>query len=324
MQPPARPKRSWLVTGSSGFIGSHLCRELGRLGRARPELYGLDRQAGRAPVGYREILADIRDRAALKSKLSALALDVVIHLAAVAEAIIPFARMGELFDTNLNGTVNVLDVVHAERALFMSSSSVYGNTARRGDAEHWKNINPLGGYAGTKAIGELLLAAWARASGASAITLRLGNVIGPGCQGLIGYMVNHALTYPDGTVSAKLRGEGRVTRDYVPVDYVVAAIRAACDAPATGGETVACNVSSGVRLANGLVASIVIATLARKGYTLKADFDTPLFAEEPRVTALDIRRSAAWLGLEPPGRDEVVASIEAAVLHGLQQRSEQS
>jgi len=146
-------------------------------------------------------------------------------------------------------------------------------------------------------------------------------VIGPGCGGLVGYLVSHALAHPDGAVTARLRGQGRIVRDYVPIDHVLAAIRAGCEVPATAGSSAVYNVSSGVRLANGTVASVVIETLARHGYALKADFDTPIFAEEPRVTALEVRRSAAALGLELPGRDEMVAVIEAAVVHGLRQRA---
>ncbi len=317
----ARKTKRWVVTGSSGFIGSRLCHALARIEGNRPELFGVDKAAAAKPEGYTEILSDIRNRANLEPKLSALCPDVLIHLAAIAEAVIPFPRMTELVETNLTGTINLLDVVRTGRVLFASSSSVYGNTSRRGDTERWENINPLGAYAGTKALGELVLAAWTKATGGTAISLRLGNVVGPGCHGLIEYIIGHALTDPEGLVEAKLRGLGRITRDYVPLDYVVHAIERASDVPAAAGASIAYNVSAGVRLTNGFVADVVMAVLAKKGYVFKADFDTPRFAEEPVLAALDVESAAAALGLVPPGRDEVVEAIEAAVVHGLERRT---
>jgi nucleoside-diphosphate-sugar epimerase len=311
----------WLVSGSSGFIGTRLCRTLAASRRPGQLLVGLDKVPAADPAGMQEIVGDIRDRPALMATLAGLRPEVLIHLAAVAEAVIPFDGLEELFGTNLGGTVNLLEAACPQRVVFTSSSSVYGNCAEEGVAEDWRNVNPLGGYAGTKMIGELTCRSWARALGTTAVCLRLGNVIGPGCHGLIGYLVNHAVTHPDGRVAAQLRGEGRIYRDYVSLAHVIDAVRAACEVPCAAGGHLVYNVSAGVRLANGFIAEIVTATLARAGFVLRADYANPIAAEEPLLTALDVSRATAALGLKPPTRDAIVQAIEEAVLDLLHTRN---
>jgi nucleoside-diphosphate-sugar epimerase len=257
----------------------------------------------------------------LTKRLAGFKPGVVIHLAAVAESIIPFDGLSELFPTNLTGTLNVLEAADALRVIFASSASIYGNTSGDGETSSWENVNPLGCYAGTKAVGELVCGSWARATGGFAACLRFGNVVGPGCHGVIEYLVRHALAHPDGSVPARLRGAGQIVRDYVTVEYVTAAAAAACETAIPDGRSVAYNVSSGVAMTNGSVASIVSDVLAKEGYQLQMDFGTPVAAEEPQITVLEAREAAAALGLRLPVRDELTSAMKAAVLCQLQGRN---
>jgi UDP-glucose 4-epimerase len=146
--------------------------------------------------------------------------DTVFHLAARAEVVIPFDAIPDLNATNVAGTVNVLRAYTPRRFIFASSSAVYGNGARPHVDTAWSNVNPLGIYGMSKAAGELTCADWAREKSGTAIMFRLGNVIGARCRGLIPHLVRHARSHPAGTVPVRMRGEGRITRDYVPVEHV--------------------------------------------------------------------------------------------------------
>jgi len=180
------------LTGHTGFKGSWLALRLTDLG-ARVSGYAL---APEGPPSAFELLgiankidstfADVRDRARLNDCIARAKPDVVLHMAAQ-----PLVRRGyrdphETFETNVMGTVNVLDAVRAQSGigavLVVTSDKTYANHEARPQRED----DPPGGddpYSASKACTEIVAAAYRRsyfAAGPHLATARAGNVIGGG------------------------------------------------------------------------------------------------------------------------------------------------
>lgn len=127
-----------LVTGASGYIGSHTCVELLQAGydvvaldnlcnSSREALHRVEKITGKSIPFYQ---ADVRDRPALNAVLNAHAIAAVIHFAgrkAVGESV---AKPLLYFDNNVSGTVTLLQVLsdaNVKKFVFSSSATVYGD-----------------------------------------------------------------------------------------------------------------------------------------------------------------------------------------------------
>lgn len=299
-----------LVTGSSGFIGSHLLRS-GLLDAPLDRAFGLDLRNPTESTVFHHFSGDVRSTADLRAAAPPDA--AVVHLAAQADVVIPLEQLEPVLTTNIDGTLAVLQAVQPKRMVFASSCAVYGNTPAAG-ASATRKKSPLGLYGMSKATGEMICAEWARATGNTAVVLRLGNVVGPRCRGLIPYLVRHALRHPQGNPPAELRGNGNIIRDYVPVTTVVQAIRSALSLRMSPGRCRTFNVGTGRAMSNRQVAEMVQRFLARQGLGLSLNFDTPVAPGEALQAVLDPRTTCRHLALEIPSPEQVEQSIEDAVL----------
>ncbi|MCX6612497.1 MAG: NAD-dependent epimerase/dehydratase family protein [Acidobacteria bacterium] len=143
-----------------------------------------------------------------------------------------------------------------------------------------EEVRPISTYGLSKAAAERTLHQWAEQSGKTGIALRFGNVIGWGCAGLITYLVRHAFRYPDGSVPASMRGEGKVFRDYVPVSHVVKVLEKSPSVKVAPGKSHVFNVGTGRTMSNGEVAVVVKEWLATQGYQLNITYTPePAFGE---------------------------------------------
>jgi UDP-glucose 4-epimerase len=301
---------SLLVTGSAGFIGSHLSTTIADALGTGCRMFGID--AAPSPCSFPGVAwqLDIRDRpppVAAIGKVSH-----VMHLAAVAEVEVPFNALEELTATNVMGTIALLEATSAERFIFASSSAVYGNAGDTPVRPGERSLAPVGAYGASKLLAEFAVREWASMSAASAFTLRLGNVVGTGCRGLVRYLVRHALLHPEGNVPARCRGGGRIVRDYVPVDHVTRCMLGTLRAPADSSEYIVLNVGSGRPCTNGQIAEIVVRVLRESGFRLQIDWEHPPLPGEASAVVLDVEETTRRLGLGAPGFDEVVAAVEAA------------
>ena len=305
------PETTPLVcSGTSGFIGSHLAAALVK--GARPFL-GVDRVRASSGLEYPEICCDIQHLAPLCAASGGLSSGRLIHLAAEAEVLTPWDQIPSVFLSNLNGTWNLLSSFSPRVCVFASSSSVYGDTDGADALPEWFSRGPLGIYGSTKYAGEILLRDWASSTGGAAVLFRFGNVIGAKCRGLIPYLVQHALRYPDGSVCARMRGGGTLARDYVPVQYVTQMLTAAAEQSWPHG-TYIFNLGTGRSLTNGQVAQTVRRVLWDQGYPLEIDWDDPVPAGEAHCVRLDVNSLQKYFGIAPPGSDAVEACIEESVL----------
>ena len=193
--------RSVLVTGHTGFKGAWLslwlqsmdARVIGLAAGipTTPSLYEL----ARVGDGLTEITADVRDAHALRSACIRHEPEVVIHMAAQ-----PFVRRSFIdpratYETNVLGTVNVLEAVRATPSVRVvvnvTSDKCYDNRPER-EQRPFVETDPMGGhdpYSNSKGCAELVVDAYLRSffvpvpAGPRLGSARAGNVIGGGDWG---------------------------------------------------------------------------------------------------------------------------------------------
>jgi CDP-glucose 4,6-dehydratase len=209
--------RRVLVTGHTGFKGAWLSLWLQSFGAqvlgvslgdppSTPSLYELARVAqGMAD----SVACDIRDASAFARAVLSAKPEVVIHMAAQPFVRRSFAAPRETYDTNVMGTLNLLEAIRGcpsvQTCLIVTSDKCYEN---RESLLPYRETDPLGGhdpYSPSKAAAEILTSAYRRSffsdpDAPRIATARAGNVIGGGDFGedrLIPDIVRATLTGED-------------------------------------------------------------------------------------------------------------------------------
>jgi CDP-glucose 4,6-dehydratase len=186
--------RAVLVTGHTGFKGAWLSYWLGELG-ATVTGYALDPptdpslfEALRLDQHVRHLVADVRNRDKLAAAVRSARPEVVFHLAAQPIVRQAYVEPHETFDTNVMGTVNVLDAARmcdSVRAVVIITSDKCYQNPETGRA--FCEDDAMGGrdpYSASKGCAELVTAAYRHSffeSGDAVVaSARAGNVIGGG------------------------------------------------------------------------------------------------------------------------------------------------
>jgi len=230
----------YLLTGAAGFIGARTAELLLDAGHSvvgvddvndaydpRVKRYRLAKLVGRADFRFHEL--DIAKRAAL-STLGDEHFDAVLNLAARAGVRASVENPWVYVDTNVTGTLNLLEWcrAHGVRKFVLSStSSVYGGSDATVFREDQETSRPISPYAATKKAAEALCYTWHALYGLDVTVLRYFTVYGPAGR-------------PDMSVFRFVRsiregepitvyGDGSMARDFTYVDDVargtVAALR---------------------------------------------------------------------------------------------------
>ncbi len=191
-----------LLTGGTGFIGSHTAVELLNAGRevlivdnfsnSSPDILDrIEKITGKRPA-FRQL--DVADKTAMDTLFTDFSIDAVIHFAgfkAVGESV---EKPLEYYRNNLDSTLTLLETMRAHgcrRLIFSSSATVYGANSESPFAEDAPTGNCTNPYGWTKYMIEQILMGVAHAAPENSIViLRYFNPIGAHPSGLIGERPN--------------------------------------------------------------------------------------------------------------------------------------
>lgn len=175
-----------LVTGGAGFIGSEFVREAVRRGYKvavadkltyAADLDRLQEVKGRY-VFYR---ADVCNKKRIEDIFAKEKPDRVVHFAAQTHVDRSIVNAGPFIDTNIKGTMNLLDAARkfsVNKFIHISTDEVYGEI-ERGSFSEGSPLQPNSPYAASKAAGDLLVKSYIRTYGVAAVIVRPSNNYGP-------------------------------------------------------------------------------------------------------------------------------------------------
>jgi UDP-N-acetylglucosamine 4-epimerase len=299
-----RPLR-WLVTGSAGFIGSHLLEELLRLGQ---HVVSLDNFA----TGFRRNLDEVqaavgrdawRRHTFIEASITDLdacrdacrSVDVVLHQAALGSVPRSIEDPLRTHAVNATGFLNVLLAArdaNVGRFIYAASSSTYGDHPGLPKLEHAIGA-PLSPYAVTKYVDELYADVFRRCYGTASVGLRYFNVFGQrqDPDGAYAAVIPRFAARMLRGMPVTIYGDGETTRDFCYVANVVQAniLAATVEDEAALGQVY--NVAVGERTSlNGLHTLVRELLLARHP---RLSIAAPQYAD---FRAGDVRHSEADIG----------------------------
>jgi UDP-glucose 4-epimerase len=243
--PPMR--RSYLVTGGAGFIGSHIVESL--LGRGDLVVVLDNLSTGRfrnlEPVekhpNFRFVHGSVLDPLMVDELVHEC--DVVVHLAAAVGVKLIVEQPLKSFTTNIHGSHNVIEAAyrHRRQILLTSTSEIFGKNGHGALAENADRV--LGptttarwAYSTAKAVDEILAYAYHRERGLPTTVVRLFNTVGPRQSAAYGMVVPRLVRQAVDGQPLTVHGDGHQTRCFCHVADVVDGILGLLDHPDAKGE----------------------------------------------------------------------------------------
>lgn len=292
-----------LVTGAGGFIGSHLVE---RLVQQEARVKAFVRYNSRGDVGMLaflspetldriEIIAgDLRDLPAVAQAMQGI--EIVFHLGALIAIPYSYLHPGEVAQTNVLGTLNVLLVGmqgHVGRIVHTSTSEVYG-TALTVPIDETHPLQAQSPYSASKIGADKLAESFYCAYDLPVTILRPFNTYGPrqSARAVIPTIITQALTQEAVTL-----GNLEAVRDFTYVADTVSGFLQAARAPGVEGRTFNLGVGSAIRIRD--LVSEVEAIIGRK-VEIKVD-PARLRPQKSEVARLisDNRLAREYLEWEP-------------------------
>lgn len=248
-----------LVTGGSGYVGSHAVRELAAAGHEVTIYDDLSTGHRRLSQGFELIVGDIADTARISTALEGK--DAIIHFAASAYVGESVQNPRKYFRNNVESGLKLLDAVLASDVrtfVFSSTCATYGVPRELPISEDSPQV-PINPYGATKLFFEHALAAYGVSNGLKYACLRYFNAAGAHPDGTIGefhnpetHLIPLALKASLGTAPPlKVFGQkldtpdGTCVRDFVHVTDLGTAHVKAVEQLAAGGESFCANLGTG-------------------------------------------------------------------------------
>ena len=240
-------RRTYLVTGGAGFIGSHLVEAL--LDRGESVVVLDDLSTGRLTnlevvrdhPHFRFVQGSVLDELMVDELVYGS--DVVFHLAAAVGVRLIVERPLRSFTTNIRGSETVLDAAHRyrRRIVLASTSEIYGKNGGRPLTEDADRL--LGSptvarwsYSTAKAVDEILAYAYHRERGLPTTVVRLFNTVGPRQSPAYGMVIPRLVRQAVRDQPLTVYGDGLQTRCFCHVADVVDGLLRLVHHPGAEGE----------------------------------------------------------------------------------------
>jgi len=311
----AAARRRWLVTGSAGFIGSHLVETLLELGQ---EVVSLDSFATghrtnleevRLAVGedawrrHRFIEGDIIDPATCRQGCQGV--DVVLHQAALGSVPRSIEDPLRTHAANVTGFVNMLVAARdagVRRFVYAASSSTYGDEPSLPKVEDVIG-RPLSPYAVTKYVNELYADAFASCYGVESIGLRYFNVFGArqDPEGAYAAVIPRWIRAMLRAERVSVYGDGETSRDFCYIANAVEANLRAAVVKDSAAVNQVYNVAVGGRTTLNELHRVLVELLDERlpGLRIPAPVHEALRPGDVRHSQADIGKARRLLGYVP-------------------------
>jgi len=321
---------NYLVTGGSGFIGSHLVEHLLKSGHSVINIDNFDdfydyrvkikntlesvRKTSEFSFHEKELdiqklifetstkhyqlyYQDIRDFAGLEKIFEKHKIDMVIHLAALAGVRPSIEKPLDYEEVNIRGTMHLWELTKKfdiQKFISASSSSVYGNNEHVPFHEDDRVDEPISPYAATKKCTEILGHVYHHLYGINMIHLRFFTVYGPRQRPDLAI---HKFTKNiSNNAEIPFYGDGSTARDYTYIDDIIEGIQKAV----THLETHT-SVYEIINLGENQVVTLneMVETIENELQTKARKNPLPMQPGDVQKTHADIHKAKALLGYQP-------------------------
>jgi len=318
----AHSRATVLVTGGAGYVGSHVCKALSRVGYL-PVVYDNLLRGHEWAVKWGPLeRGDVRDRARLGDVFARHKPAAVLHIAGLAYVGESISDPGPYYETNVAGSLALIETMRAFGSmpiLFSSTCATYGNPDKLpiDEATPQKPISP---YGVSKLMVERMLVDFERAHGLRFTALRYFNAAGADLEGELGETHDpetHLIPLVLGAASGRSPAisilgadyetpDGTCVRDYVHVTDLAAAHVLALRALEQGTARRAYNLGIG----SGFSVREVIAAAERVTGGKVPFCVSPRRAGDPPALISDATRAGEDLGWRPKviDLDDIVRS----------------
>lgn len=294
-----------LITGGAGFIGSTLADTLLKenckvicvdnfCDYYSPELKRKNISNALLNSNYKLYEADIENLEELEKIFSENKIDIIVHLAARAGVRPSIEKPVEYMQTNIMGTVNILELMKkygVKKMCMASSSSVYGNCKAEKFSEDLNVRSPISPYAASKSACEQICYTYHHLYDLNIVMLRYFTVFGPRQRPDLA--INKFVNLIRSNQPINMYGDGTSIRDYTYIDDIVSGTISAMKYDKTGYEIF--NLGGGNPVSLVDMISTIETILGKKAIINKM----PMQPGDVDRTVCDISKSMKLLNYKP-------------------------
>ena len=287
-----------LITGGTGFIGSHLCQRLLNEGNY---IICLDNNF----TGKMENITSIKNHPNFEfirhdiTQPILLEVDQIYHLACPASPKAYQYNPIKTIKTNILGTLNALGIAKRVKAtiLLTSTSEIYGDpTINPQVEEYWGNVNPIGirsCYDEGKRVAETLMMEYNRSNQTQIRIARIFNTYGPNMDKDDGRVVSNFINQAINQQDITIYGTGDQTRSFCYVDDTVDALIRLMNQNKTNGPI---NIGNPYEMTMNELAQKILTLMP---YSSSKIVYEPLPNDDPRQRKPDISKAKEYLDWTP-------------------------
>ncbi len=294
-----------LITGGAGFIGSTLADTLLKenckvicvdnfCDYYSPGLKRKNIANALLNSNYKLYEADIENLEELEKIFSENKIDIIVHLAARAGVRPSIEKPVEYMQTNVMGTVNILELMKkygVKKMCMASSSSVYGNCKAEKFSEDLNVRRPISPYAASKSACEQICYTYHHLYDLNIVMLRYFTVFGPRQRPDLA--INKFVNLIRNNQPINMYGDGTSIRDYTYIDDIVSGTISAMKYDKTGYEIF--NLGGGNPVSLVDMISTIETILGKKAIINKM----PMQPGDVDRTVCDISKSMKLLNYKP-------------------------